>query len=172
MSDPTDAITIRVPKSLKTSLEEMSKKNQVNLNLQINQILNKTVEWNEHVTKMGWLQFNPSTVREIFKLLGPNDIDSLVKSTKMDVVNAIKFIYGDTSLEHMVDFMDSWLSSTNTPFRHTENSDSHKFMVNHNLGDNWSIFATKITREFVSELGFTVSDLHSEDDHYSFTIVK
>ena len=53
MSDPTDAITIRVPKSLKTSLEEMSKKNQVNLNLQINQILNKTVEWNEHVTKMG-----------------------------------------------------------------------------------------------------------------------
>ena len=118
------------------------------------------------------LQFNPSTVREIFKLLDQNDIDSLVKSTKMDVVNAIKFIYGDTGLEHMVEFMDSWLSSTNTPFRHTENSDSHKFMVNHNLGDNWSIFATKITREFVSELGFTVSDLHSEDDHYSFTIVK
>ena len=70
------------------------------------------------------LQFNPFTVREIFKLLDPNDIDSLVKSTKMDVVNAIKFICGDTRLEHMVEFMDSWLSSTNTPFRHTENSDS------------------------------------------------
>ena len=45
-------------------------------------------------------------------------------------------------------------------------------MVNHNLGDNWSIFATKITREFGSELGFTVSYLHSEDDHYSFMILK
>lgn len=172
MSEPTDTITIRVPKSLKTSLEELSKKNQINLNLQINQILNKTLEWNEHMKKMGWLPFNPSTVREIFKLLDQNDIDLLVKLTKMDVVNAIKFIYGDASLEHVVEFMDSWLASTNTPFRHTENSDSHKFVVHHNLGDNWSIFAIKIIGGFVSELGFTVLDLHSEDDHYFFTIVK
>lgn len=172
MSEPTDTITIRVPKSLKEKLENISEKNQVNLNLLINQILNKNVQWNEHITKMGWLQFNPSTVKEIFNFLEEKDIESLAKSTKMDVINGIKFIYGDTNLKHTIEFMESWLSSTNTPFRNTEDSESHKFIVNHNIGKKWSTFAIKITEEFVTELGYRVTELHADTDHYSFTILK
>ena len=41
MSDPTEIITIRVPKSLKEQLEKTSKKNQLTLNTLINQILPK-----------------------------------------------------------------------------------------------------------------------------------
>jgi len=172
MSEPTDTITIRVPKSLKNKLEEMSKKSQVTLNLLINQVLSKNIQWDEHITKMGWLQLNPSTVREIFKYLSEEEIIKLAKSVKGDVINGIKFIYGDTSLPHTVEFMDSWLSATNTPFRHTEDSESHKFMVNHIIGKNWSIFAIKISEEFVTELGYSITDLHADTDSYSFTILK
>jgi len=41
-SEPTDTITIRVPKALKEKLEKKIKENQVTLNLLINQILTKT----------------------------------------------------------------------------------------------------------------------------------
>ena len=172
MSEPTDTVTIRVPKSLKNKLEEMSKKNQVNLNLLINQILTKNVQWDEHITKMGWLQFNPSTVREIFNYLTEEEITELAKTIKGDIINGIKFIYGDSSLQHTVEFMDSWLSATNTPFRHTEDSESHKFMVNHVIGKNWSTFATKVSEEFVTNLGFKITDIHANTDSYSFTIIK
>ncbi len=172
MSDPTDTITIRVPKSLKSRLEEISKKNQVNLNLLINQMLTKNVHWDEHITKMGWLQFDPSTVRAIFNFLTEEEITQLAKSIKRDIINGIKFIYGDTSLQHTVEFMDSWLSSTNIPFRHTEDSESHKFMVNHTLGKNWSTFAIKVSEEFVTEIGYTITNLHANTDSYSFTIIK
>jgi len=172
MSEPTDTITIRVPKSLKDKLEEMSKKNQVNLNLLINQILTKNVQWDEHITKMGWLQFDPSTVKEIFNYLSEEEIIELAKTIKGDVINGIKFIYGDSSLQHTVEFMDSWLSATNIPFRHTETSESHTFLVNHTLGKNWSTFANKVSEEFIKELGFTIADLHSDKDSYKFTIMK
>lgn len=172
MSESTDTITIRVPKSLKDKLEKMSTKNHLNLNLLINQILSKNVHWDEHTTKMGWLQFNPSTVREIFKYLDERKISDLAKSIKLDIINGIKFIYGDTSFQHTIEFIDTWLSTTNTPFRHTEDSESHKFMVNHIIGKNWSTFATKVSEEFVTELGYTMTDLHSSIDSYSFTISK
>ena len=172
MSEPTDTVTIRVPKSLKSKLEEMSKKNQINLNLLINQILTKNVEWDEHITKMGWLQFNPSTVQKIFNYLDEHEINELAKSIKHDIINGIKFIYGDTSKEHTLEFMDSWLNATNTPFRHTEDSESHKFMVNHIIGKKWSIFAIRVSEEFVKELGYSITNLHANTDSYSFTIGK
>ena len=172
MSEPTDTITIRVPKPLKDRLEGMSKKNQVNLNLLINQILIKNVQWDEHTTKMGWLQFDPSTVREIFKYLNDEELTKLAKSIKGDIINGIKFIYGDSSFQHTVEFVDTWLSTTNIPFRHTEDSESHKFMVNHVLGKNWSTFAIKVSEEFIKGLGYTIADLHSDKDSYTFTIIK
>ena len=172
MSEPTEVITIRVPKSLKSKLETLSKKNQVNLNLLINQILTKNVHWDEHITDMGWLQFNPTTVKEIFNYLKDEEITNLARSTKTDVINGIKFIYGDTSLEHSIEFMDSWLSATNTPFRHTKDTKSHNFIVHHKVGKNWSKFAIKITEEFITDLGYTVKDLHANTDSYSFTIIK
>lgn len=172
MAESTETITIRVPKSLKQKLEELSDKNHITLNLLINQILTKNVHWDEHVTKMGWLQFDPNIVRELFKYLEENEINDLGITIKKDIVNGIKFIYGDTSFEHTIEFINSWLTITNIPFRYTKDTESHKFFVTHELGKNWSKFANKVLEEFVKELGFKIKDLQSDSDSYSFTITR
>lgn len=150
----------------------MGKKNQTNLNLLINQILTKNVQWDEHTTKMGWLQFDPKMVKKIFEHLDKNGINDIAKSIKTDIINVIKFIYLDTSLEHIVEFIESWLRSTNSQFRYVEDSESHKFLVNHTIGKNWSIFAMKSTEEFVTELGYIITDVVVNTNSYSYTIVK
>ena len=170
MSEATDTITIRVPKSLKESLENMCKKNHVNLNLLINQILTKNAQWDKHMTSMGWLQFNPSVVREMFTFLNKKQISELAESTKQDIINGIRFIYGDTSLQHIAEFIETWLESTNVPFRYSKGVESHKFLVNHKLGENWSIFAVNVTEKFVLGLGYKFSDGLTSPDSYSFTI--
>lgn len=172
MSETTDTITIRVPKSLKEKLEVLSRKNQINLNLLINQILIKNVQWDEHLTKLGWLQFDPSAVKEIFKHLDMKEINEISTSIKNDVVNAIKFIYGDSNLKNAVDFIEMWLRSTNTPFRHTEDEKSHQFLIRHNIGKNWSVFASKVIEEFIQEIGFKTENVSAEDDSYAFAILK
>lgn len=172
MSEPTDTITIRVPKSLKEKLELLSTKNQVNLNLLINQILSKNVQWDEHLTKLGWLQFDPSSVKEIFKHLDMKEINEIAISIKNNVINAIKFIYGESTLKNTVDFIEMWLRSTNTPFRHIEDEKAHNFFIKHNIGKNWSLFASKVIEEFIQEIGFKIENISAENDCYSFSILK
>lgn len=172
MTEPTETITIRVPKSLKKKLEELSDKNHLNLNLLINQILTKNIHWDDHLTKMGWLQFDPVTIKQIFKFLEKEEIFKISNSIKKDIVNGIKFIYGDSSFEHVIEFINSWLTVTNLPFRHVQDNESHKFFINHDLGKNWSIFANRVTGEFIKELGFKISDLQSDSKSYTFTISK
>ena len=172
MTESTETITIQVPKSLKDKLEELSDKNQLNMNLLVNQILTKNIQWDDHVTKMGWLQFDPGTVREIFKYLEEDEFSKITNSVKKDIVNGIKFIYGDSSFEHTLEFINSWLTITNIPFRYTIDSESHKFFVNHDLGKNWSLFAIKVSEGFVKELGFTIKDFQSDSNSYGFTITR
>lgn len=172
MTEPTVTITIRVPKSLKEKLEGLSQKNLLNLNLLINQILTKNVHWDEHLTKLGWLQFDPVTVKEIFQYLEEDEIINISKSIKNDIINGIKFIFGDSSFEHTTEFIDSWLTVTNTSFRHIENKGTHKFLVTHDLGEKWSFFATRVTEEFIKKLNFQISDINLEQNSYSFILSK
>ena len=119
---------------------------------------------------MGWLQFDPSLVREMFKQFNESQIKEIAQSIKGDVINGIKFIYGDATLQHTVDFIDSWLTVTNMTFRHSENDNSHKFLVNHQLGKNWSTFAVTTSKLFLKDLGLKIGDIHIDKDSYSFSI--
>jgi len=172
VSESTDTITIRVPKSLKEQLEKTSKKNQLTLNNLINQILNQRMHWDEQLNKMGWLQFEPQTVKEIVKNLNEEEICQIVEKTRAGVTKAIKFIYGDTSVKDVVNFIDSWLTSSNFAFRHTEDSESHRFLVSHELGENWSLFANKAVMSVIEDLGHTIINHDNKEDSYSITIKK
>ena len=172
MSEPTDTITIRVPKSLKEQLEKTSQKNQSTLNNLINQILNQRMQWDEQLNKMGWLQFEPSTVKQIIEKISEEDMDEIVTSSKKGVMRAIEFIYGDTKVENVTKFIDSWLTATNLPFKHTENEDSHKFLVTHDLGLNWSIFCNKVVIAFTEALGHKIISFENKEDSYSTVIRK
>ncbi len=171
-SEPTDTITIRVSKALKKRLEKKTKENQVTLNLLINQILTKNLNWDEYMTTMGWLQFNPSTVREIFKSLDEKKMTDIAKSITLEVIDAIKFIYDDVSLNSIIDFLDTWHHSANIPFRRIENGARHQYMVTHKLGKNWSIFETKAIEQFVGKMGFKVTVSQINTDSCSFSILK
>ena len=172
MSEQTDTITIRVPKSLKEQLEKTSKKNQITLNNLINQILFQRMHWDEQLNKMGWLQFEPSTVKQLIKFLSEVEMDEIVSKSKKGVARAIEFLYGDTTVDHVAEFIDSWLTVTNMPFKHTEDIDSHKFLVTHELGRNWSVFANKAVIGFTTELGHKILGFENKEDSYSITIQK
>jgi len=171
MSENTDTITIRVPKSLKEQLEKTSKKSQLTLNNLINQILYQRMHWDAQLNKMGWLQFEPTVVKQIMKKLTEEEIEDIAERSKRGVAKAIQFVYGDTSVEHVVEFIDSWLSATNMPFRHTEDLESHQFLVTHELGKKWSTFVNKCIVGFTEDLGHTVIKFENNEDSYT-TIIK
>ena len=172
MYESTDTITIRVPKSLKERLEKKSKGDQITMNLLINRILSKNLSWDEHMTTMGWLQFDPLTVREIFKSLDEKKMSQITKAITFEIIDAVKFIYGDVSLNSVIDFIDTWHHSANISFRRIEKGDSHQYMVNHKLGKNWSIFESKTIEQFLGKMGFKVTISQIRTNSCSYNILK
>lgn len=167
MQEDTEIITIRVPKSVKNKLEEKSKKQQQALNLTINKILANELEWDDYVSEMRWLQFDPTVIKEIFSHLNEDQIGEIAKHSKHTIISAIKFIYEQPTIENIIDFIESWHKASNISYRLTKN-DRYKFTVTHDMGRNWSLFAVLLTGEFFSELGFMYTTISVESKSYSF----
>lgn len=170
MNEDTDTVTIRIPKSLKKTLEDRSRKKELSLNNLINKILINNVFWSDHLKELGWMYFHPSIVREIFISLDGSDIEKIVKKNKKDILNGIKFLYEEITLDKIVKFMQSWLDSANMPYRHIQKDRTHRFIVTHTLGKNWSMFATRIIQEIVTDAGLETNNVHFSEDQYSFDI--
>ena len=167
MQEDTEIITIRVPKSLKSKLEEKSKKQEQALNFTINKILAKELQWDEYTSDMRWLAFDPAVVREIFSHLNEEQIRQIAKQVKGTIISSIKFIYEYPTIENTIDFIESWCKASNLSYRLTKN-DHYKLIVNHDMGKNWSLFAILLTGEFCSDLGFTCTNTMVESKSYSF----
>lgn len=97
------------------------------------------------------------------------DISSKISG---DVIDSIKFLYGDNSFQSLIKFFESWLQSTNSPYRHSESANSHKFIVDHKLGKNWSEFAVLTSNSIVEKLGFKIKKSEISASQYSYEIEK
>ncbi len=172
MSKPTDTITIRVPGDLKTHLDAICKREKINMNLLINQILEKSVYWDTHLSKMGWVTFQPSVVNQLMNCISRKEMEEIASKISGDIVNSIKFLYGDNSFESLIKFFESWLQSTNSPYRHDESTNHHKFIVDHKLGKNWSEFAVLSSTAIVEKLGFKIGLSEINENQYSYVIEK
>lgn len=121
---------------------------------------------------MGWVTFQPKLVQEIFKHITNKEMENISSKNSLDIIESIKFLYGDKSFESLIMFFDSWLQSTNSPYRHDETNGSHKFIVEHKLGQNWSEFATIISRYIVNGMGFQIRDIEFGENQYSYVIKR
>lgn len=172
MSKPTDTITIRVPEDLKAHLDAICKREKINMNLLINQILEKSVNWDTHLSKMGWVTFQPTVVNQLMNCLSQQEMKEVASKISGDIINSIRLLYGDNSFESMIKFFESWLQSTNSPYRHDESSNSHKFIVDHKLGKNWSEFAVMASNSIVENLGYKIKTSEVRESQYSYEIEK
>ncbi len=139
------------------------------MNLTINKILSKEVKWDDFISEMRWLSFDPSFVKEMVSYLTEDQCIQIAKKTKDGVIANIRFIYGHSTIENTVDFIETWCKSANMSYRLTKN-DQYKFIITHDIGKNWSILASEVTKEFIKELGFFFTNSIVEPKNYSFVI--
>ena len=171
MVEETEVITIRVPIALKMKLEEKAKKEQQTLNSTINKLLFKEFNWDEYTSDLGWMQFDPSVIREIFSHLNEEQITKIAEQSKKVIISNIRFIYEYPTLDNSIEFITSWLKSSKMSYRLVKNG-HYKLTVSHDLGKNWSIFANLLTKKWFEELGFRFGTHMEEVKNYSLEVFE
>jgi len=166
-------ITSRVKEDVKRKLEDECKSKNVTLNTLIGQILSKHVDWDQFVDDVGFSFMSKVDLKTFLDSIPEKQIEKIAQTQGKDTLkNTIDFVQGEFNFENFIKTLDLWIGASNVPFRHITTADGEKFIIQHDMGKNWSLYLTTLVEAISSDLNYGISKNIVNGRNVSFKIKK
>ena len=162
--EPTQSITYRLPQSLVNKLDTESAKRDISQNVLVRQILGKYVNWDRFADRMDMISAPKTIIGLLCRNLDDKGIDEMVDAIFPAVKDSVTFSKGGYDLKRCIETLEDYMGASGVDSDHRVNGDTHMFIIQHDLGVNWSLFSQRVLlrmfRSFLPEkdLEFQVTD--------------
>ena len=143
----TEGITFRIPSIAITQLREESKKKQVDLNTLVNQILKDHLDWHRYAAQARMFHVPRSTFSRLVDNLTEEELSKFaVTIAKNDFVDIGLLLRGEFTLPSFLNILENWSRMSSIPYKHETNNDVHNFILQHDMGRNFSFLIKELYR--------------------------
>jgi hypothetical protein len=160
----TEGITFRIPSSSINQLREESKKKQLSLNTLVNQILKDHLDWHTYAAQARMFHVPRSTFSRIVDDLTEEELSNhAVIIAKKDFVDIGLLLKGEFTLPSFLNILKNWSRISSFPYKYEVNNDVHNFIIQHDMGRNFSFLVKELYRYVLEEMferksDFTITD--------------
>jgi hypothetical protein len=174
MSDKhSSIISVRVSDEVKNALILESELEGVTLNTMIGKILLRHVEWDQFSAGVGFVMTTKPFLRNVLDTLSDVELKKLAMTIcRTAFVDAVIFITGSLTIVNFLKVLQLWLSVSRIHFRHVLQDGKDKFIVQHELGEKWSLYFSTLMGSILNEIGYRPVDIASTQQSISFVIEK
>ena len=165
----TEGITFRIPSSSINQLRKESKKKQVSLNTLVNQILKDHLDWHTYAAQARMFSVSRSTFSRLVDSLTEEELSELaVIIAKKDFVDIGLLLRGEFTLPSFLNILENWSRMSSIPYKHEINNDVHNFIIQHEMGMNFSLLNKELYRYILEEIFGRKSDFTITDNTVMF----
>lgn len=156
----TRSVTFRVDSSVIDELQAESDNREISLNVLVNQVLKRYIEWDRFETKIGMMPVPKAMLSTLIdksiaiaKTEGIKDIDryrdDIIRQAAKIAFDLIKdsvlFMKKQYNLWVVLAVLEEYMKVSGIKSDHRiEGSDRHVFVIQHELGENWSLFTKEL----------------------------
>jgi len=164
----TKSITFRLDSTVVEELQRDANQGEISLNVLVNQVLKRHVEWDRYENKLGMVPIPKSMlitlIEETMQLAADAKIPNLdshrnkivnnVAQTALKVVkDTVLFMRKDYNFWTVLDVLREYMKVAGIVSDHRIVSGrKHVFVIQHELGHNWSLFAKELLSQIFMEL--------------------
>jgi hypothetical protein len=167
------SITFRLDSFIVDELQREANQNEISLNVLINKILKKYVEWERYEQKLGMMpvpkNFFSSLIQETIRLVESNGIsvdpykEKLIKYSAEVAFHNIKesviLMKKKFDLWSVLSVLHQYMDVSGITSDHRlEAGKKHIFVIQHELGEYWSIFA----KELLTLIFYNIANVKAE----------
>jgi hypothetical protein len=171
----TKSITFRVDTKVIEELQREADQGEISLNVLVNQVLRRFVEWDRYENKLGMIPIPKSMLSTLIdrtmQLATDAKIEDLesyrtkiVNNAAETALNVMKdsalFMRKDYSFWTVLDVLREYMKVAGIMSDHRiEAGRKHVFIIQHELGENWSLFAKELLSKIFVELAKVKADI-------------
>lgn len=157
----TRSVTFRIDSSVVDELQREADGKEVSLNVLVNQILKRYSEWDRYENKLGIIPVPKIMLSSLMdkavtvaKSRGIKDIepyrDEIIKKAAEIAFNILKdsvlFMKKDYNLWVVLSVLQDYMKVSGINADHIIQGRKHVFVIQHELGENWSLFTQELLK--------------------------
>ena len=178
-SKKTKSITFRLDTNVIDELQREANGAEISLNVMVNQVLRRYIEWDRYEKKVGMIPIPKSIlcslINQAMEVAAEAKIENLeayrYKIVKHVAERALKvmkdtvlFMRNDYSFWTVLDVLRMYMKVAGITSDHrVEQGRKHVFILQHDLGDTWSLFAKELLLMIFAELASVKAEIKVTD---------
>lgn len=149
--EKTRSITYRLPVRLIEEIEAEARNHNISHNVMAKQILEKYIQWDRFAEKIGIIPV-PKKILDILGMdMDANDINSIINIIKPVIKDNVMFMKGGYDLKRCIETLEDYMRASGMKSDHRIEGPIHHFIIQHELGSNWSLFTKQLLQEIFYE---------------------
>lgn len=149
--EKTRSITYRLPVKLVEEIEAEAMNNNISHNVMARQILEKYIRWDRFANKIGIIPVPKKILDTLGLDMNAEDVDVIINVIKPVIKDTVLFIKGKYDLKRCIETLEDYMRASGMKSDHRVEGDVHHFIIQHDLGSNWSMFTKQLLQEIFHE---------------------
>jgi len=149
--EKTRSITYRLPSKIVEELETIATNNKISQNVLVKQILEKHVNWDRFGDKIGMIPIPRGILDSLGAEMNGDDINEIIKSVLPIIKDTVLFMKGKYDLKRCIETLEDYMRASGMKSDHRIEGDLHHFIIQHELGMNWSFFTEQLLKEIFNQ---------------------
>jgi hypothetical protein len=122
----------------------------------MNQIISSFVDWEMVVSKAGWVLLPKDIAKELFDTLDEETLRRIAAKTALTSKDSRLMLTGTDTIESYFETLRYRVKRSGFVLREYDEQDgSKKFVVQHEMGLNWSVFFKEYHERIINGFGYT-----------------
>jgi len=160
----TEGVTFRLPSDNLEQLCKEAETRQISVNTLVNQIVNEHLDWHLYAAQAKLYYVPKPFISRILEKFTEQQLSDLADaSAKKDFVDIGLLLRGEFTISSFLSILENWSRISDIPYRAEEIENTHKIIIEHNMGSKYSYLFKEIYRlllenSFETKAQFDITD--------------
>jgi hypothetical protein len=150
----SESITFRLDAIILNKLHREAEQKDISVNTLVSHIIRRHIDWHSNAAKAGFVTVRRGLLSNLINRLPEKEISSIAEYiAKNETKDFVLLLRNEYNIESALDVIETWIKISGHPYRHEVNYTRHSYVIQHDMGRNWSLYMAELYRFLFEEFG-------------------
>jgi hypothetical protein len=150
----SESITFRLDSTILNKLHHEADQKDISVNTLVSHIIRRHIDWHSNAAKAGFVTVRRGLLINLINRLPQKEISIIAGDiAKNETKDFILLLRNKYNIESALDVIETWIKISGYPYRHEVNYTQHSYVIQHDMGKNWSLYMAELYRFLFGEFG-------------------
>jgi predicted transcriptional regulator len=167
----SESITLRLDSIILNKLQHEAEQKDTSVNALVTHIIRRHIDWHSNAAKAGFVTVRRGLLIDLINRLPDKEISSIAEYiTKKETKDFVLLLRNEYNIESALDVIETWIKISGHPYRHEVNYSRHSYVIQHDMGKNWSLYMAEQYRFLFEEFELKRVEFDINDNTLDFIV--